>query len=689
MKIRKNLGKQLISIAVIQLLTVAASGASASVSATNPAIQAAVVSPLASAFARKPAIANVSVSPDGRHIVAITSADGSRRTVTIWKVSDLRAPPHVVGSDPKSEIIGVRFIKNDRLFVTTQQLSDFSISGTAERSYRMRSQILDLEGNPVRQNLRFDGLSAEQQAFVGVGSIVSNLPKDPESILVRDPMKGDVYRLNVYTGRPERLERGSDRFSSQMTDLNGEVRARQEFDFDGGAAFVGQWIKDAQGNWAEHFRSYARDRRPVNIAAFTTDPNIVLVGSSEGRDHAAIFEYDIAKKQMGEVAFAHPAFDAAGVVQSLAPDDFGSILGFSYSADRDRIYFADPTFEATYNQVRQALGIRDVTLNWKDIASGEVMRLTVGEGADVDIVSISHDRKHTIVKKSGGNLPPEYYLLSEGRLVLLGRAYPELRNAPLGPVSLVQYEAQDGLTIPAILTKPDPEKFGPGPYPAIITPHGGPWARDDLDWDATGWTQYFASRGFVVLQPQFRGSMGWGQRLWRAGDREWGRKMQDDNDDGARYLIAQGLAAPDRIAMHGYSYGGYAAMMAAVRPNGLYQCAIAGAGPATIDLFKKGTYGSRYLREFQHPTADGEDPLRRVNEISIPLYLYTGDRDTRVIPQESRTMASAMERAGKQVKLAILPDMEHTMNTWTPANIELVLTSIETFLKDDCGPGGI
>ena len=648
-----------------------------------------VIPPSASAFARRPAISNVSLSPDGKHVVALTSSDGKGRAIAIWKTEDMRAPPHVVGSDPRSEIISIGFIKNDRLFVTTQQLADFNISGAAERSYRMRSQVLDLRGNPVRMNLRFDGLSAEQQAFIGVGSIVSSLPKDPESVLVRDPVRGDVYKLNLYTGRPERVERGSDRFSGQMTNSDGEVRARQQFDFDNGAVYVGQWIKDAAGNWGEHFRSYARDRRPVSIVAFTNDPNIVLVSSSEGRDHDAIYEYNIAEKKMGEAAFAHPAFDAGGVVLSRAPEDFGEVLGFSYDADRTRVHYVDPGLQAIYNQIRQALRIEDTTLDWRDIASGERLRVPVSDGPDISIISMDADRKTVVVRKSGGQLPPEYYVLIGGRIVLLGRAYPELREAPLGPVSLIQYEAQDGLTIPAILTKPDPAKFGPGPYPAIITPHGGPWARDDLDWDTTGWTQYFAARGFVVLQPQFRGSMGWGQRLWRAGDREWGRKMQDDNDDGARYLIAQGLAAPDRIAMHGYSYGGYAAMMAAVRPNGLYQCAIAGAGPATIDLFKKGTYNSRYLREFQHPTADGEDPLRRVNEISIPLYLYTGDRDTRVIPQESRNMAAALERAGKPVKLAILPDMEHTMNTWTPANVELILTSIEEYLKKDCGPGGI
>src|SRR5690606_38493467 len=97
---------------------------------------------------------------------------------------------------------------------------------------------------------------------------------------------------------------------------------------------------------------------------------------------------------------------------------------------------------------------------------------------------------------------------------------------------------------------------------------------------------------------QFRGSMGWGQRLWRAGDAEWGGAMQDDMDDGARWMIEQGVADPDRIAMHGFSYGGYSAMVAAIRPNGLYQCAIAGAGVASIQFAQRGTYSNRFLREF-------------------------------------------------------------------------------------------
>lgn len=652
---------------------------------------AAQTPPPATAWAREPAIASVDVSPDGRHVVAVISPDGRQRVVAIWRTAAMDQAPFIIGSDDeRAEVTGAQFIKNDRIFVTTQQLRDFNpFSGRRERSFLQRTQVLTLEGVPARSSLTFDGLNATQQAIVGVGNLISDLPRDPQNIIVSDPVRGDKYRLNLYTGRAERIERGSDRFSGEQADLNGEIRAKSEFNFDGGAAYIAQWIKHPDsGDWAEHFRYYARDRQPISIVGFSNDPNVIFVSKTEGRDRSAIYEYMIRERQFGEIAFAHPLFEAGGVVRSRSPENFGEVVGFTYEGERGRTYFTDPVLAQAFTDLRRAAGIELVPVNWVDIESGERSRFSVGDGADISLVATSDDRSEIIISKSGPTTPTEYYILIDGRLRLLGRAYPELAGAPLGETTLIQYPARDGLMIPGFLTKPDPAVHGPGPYPTIITPHGGPWSRDNLTWDVTGWTQYFATRGYAVLQPQFRGSDGWGQRLWRAGDREWGRKMQDDNDDGVRYLIAEGVADPGRVAMHGYSYGGYASMMAVVRPNGLYRCAAAGAGPATIALFKKGTYNSRFLREFQHPTADGEDPLRRVSEISIPLYLYTGDRDTRVLPSESETMAAALRNAGKPVKLTILPDMEHTINTWSPTNFANVLTGVEEFLLNDCGMGG-
>lgn len=649
----------------------------------------AVTPPPATAFARRPAMSGVSISRDGKHIAGVISQDGQTRVVAVWKTDDLRAAPYLIGTDPRSEIVGVQFIKNDRLFVTTQQKTDFSLGGQAERSFSRRTQVLDLEGNPVRISLSFDGLTREQQAFVGVGSIVSTLWNDPTSILVADPLRGDVYKLNLYTGRGERVQRGSTRFGSGMTDLDGTVRSRWESDFDNGAFYRSLWLRDAAGNWAEHFREYARDRIQISVAGYSNDPNIVYINKvPEGGDTEVIYEYNIANKQLGEIAFAHPVFDAGGLVRSTAGSDAGEVIGFSYQGERNRTVWLDERLSQIVDVASRALNVREEPMIWNAIATGEAKRFGVITGANIDIISTNETRDRAILRRSGSDTPPEYYLYQNGRMSLLGRAYPELNNAKLGDMSFIQYKARDGLDIPAYLVKPDAEIYGPGPYPTIVVPHGGPWSRDSADWDPTGWTQYFASRGYAVIQPQFRGSLGWGQRLWRAGDRQWGLAMQDDMDDAVTHLIAQGVTAPGQVAMHGYSYGGYAAMIASTRPNPVFRCAIAGAGPATIDLFKKGTYQNRYLREFQHPTAEGLDPLSYVANVSMPVYLYTGDRDTIVVPAESRTFASALERAGKQVKLEILPDMEHTMNTWTPANTALILTSVENFLKNECSLPG-
>ena len=243
--------------------------------------------------------------------------------------------------------------------------------------------------------------------------------------------------------------------------------------------------------------------------------------------------------------------------------------------------------------------------------------------------------------------------------------------------------------IPAFLTLPNPSIYGKGPYPSIVLPHGGPWARDDLGWDFSGWTQYFAARGYVVLQPQFRGSDGWGQKLWRAGDKEWGQKMQDDNDDAAKWLIAQGIAAPDRIAMHGFSYGGYSAMASIVRPNGLYQCAMAGAGVADLAIIKSGILtDSRWGKEFQEPTIDGLDPLRHASEASIPILLYHGDFDHTVDISHSEKYAAALKGAGKDVTFVKIPGLSHSAGD-TPELMVKVLTTLEDYLKTKCGPGGL
>jgi dipeptidyl aminopeptidase/acylaminoacyl peptidase len=302
----------------------------------------------------------------------------------------------------------------------------------------------------------------------------------------------------------------------------------------------------------------------------------------------------------------------------------------------------------------------------------------------VSFVDFSDDETRAIIFVSSSNDIGTYYLYDAKKgLLPLGRVRPGLDPAQIATTELVSYKARDGLTIPAFLTIP---KRGAKPFPLVVMPHGGPWARDDLDFDT--WRQFLADRGYVVLQPQYRGSEGWGQTLWRAGDREWGQKMQDDKDDGARWLVTQGLVDPNRMAIYGFSYGGYAAMASIVRPNPPWQCAIAGAGLAELRTFDKITFEGRFGREFQNPTIAGLSPIDHVEQASIPIMIFHGNRDQIVPIEQSERYFAALKRAGKNVQYTEIGDYGHGPSLSTAQQAQ-VLQILENYLSKDCGPGGL
>jgi dipeptidyl aminopeptidase/acylaminoacyl peptidase len=165
--------------------------------------------------------------------------------------------------------------------------------------------------------------------------------------------------------------------------------------------------------------------------------------------------------------------------------------------------------------------------------------------------------------------------------------------------------------------------------------------------------------------------------------------MADDNDDGVKWLIAQKIADPKRVAMFGYSYGGYAALAAAIRPNGLYQCTISGAGAGDIHALERSVSDDRFLREYQKPAIAGLDALGRAKEAQIPVLLYHGDRDQTVKIEQSHKFAAALKSAGKPYKMVDIPDMGHQLIYWTPEMWAEQLTLVDDFLKTGCKPGGL
>ena len=225
----------------------------------------------------------------------------------------------------------------------------------------------------------------------------------------------------------------------------------------------------------------------------------------------------------------------------------------------------------------------------------------------------------------------------------------------------ITYNAADGLEIPAVLTLP--KGVEARNLPAIVMPHGGPAARDSESWD---WlVQMLANRGYAVIQPNYRGSTGYGTKFERLGDGEWGLKMQDDLNDARKWMVDQGIADPNRICMMGGSYGGYAAMRAAQRDGNLYKCAISFAGVSDMenqaDYDRQFLYGKRWNQNLQRkaPDFNAISPVKHAAQFGAPILLVHGKDDKRVPVKQSREMAEQLKKAGKTYVYVEQPEGDH------------------------------
>ncbi|KAF0113292.1 MAG: peptidase S9 prolyl oligopeptidase active site domain protein [Hyphomonadaceae bacterium] len=298
-----------------------------------------------------------------------------------------------------------------------------------------------------------------------------------------------------------------------------------------------------------------------------------------------------------------------------------------------------------------------------------------------------------IVAATAPNVPTTYYLLkNERQLIKIGSMLEGWDNRNLGPAEWVNYPARDGLQIPSVLTLPPGyNKERDGRIPLVVLPHGGPWARDDMDFDGSYWPQMFATRGFAVLQPNYRGSEGLGKVLWKAGDKEWGGKMQDDNDDGARWLVEQGIADPNRMMLYGYSYGGFAGAAAATRSGGasqgLWQCAISGAPAIDLVRISNDWGSSRIQRIVQGVTVAGWNPADHYADVKVPWLIVHGTYDHQADIQHSRDAAARMrsQNPSAMFKFIQIPRMSHTLTEMLPEHKQQLMASILDWTANNCG----
>lgn len=307
----------------------------------------------------------------------------------------------------------------------------------------------------------------------------------------------------------------------------------------------------------------------------------------------------------------------------------GAVTGISYTDDRFHIAWLDPELRGVQAKIDKALpGAENVVLN----ASRDGQRLLVWSGTASD--------------------PGVYYLFDRKarRLNAVAASFDKLSETRLAPVAFVRYPARDGLSIPGYLTLPagrPPEKL-----PLIVMPHGGPHARDAWDYDP--FVQFLASRGYAVLQPNFRGSTGYGKAFVERGYGQWGRAMQDDLDDGVDWLVKSGKVDAKRVCLMGASYGGYAALWGAIRNPERYRCAISVAGVTDLrDMLRfdrRAFSAPRYYREWEKKVMgeekldlDAVSPLKQAARLTIPVLIAHGEKDDNVPPRQGHRMADALK----------------------------------------------
>jgi len=432
------------------------------------------------------------------------------------------------------------------------------------------------------------------------------------------------------------------RENSCAFDKNGDLRAVTVMNtslFKTGAT-VANWYKAAGSQTWTRLAEFGVDEDYWVPIYVPDEPNALVVSSRIGRDTRALFHYDIAANRQTELLAGHPTQD----IVSFAGIDKASLDYVATAAmTREQIWF-EPDWAGMQKQI-------DVLLPGR-------------------INLIAGDPRRAVLVRSYSDVDPGtwyYFDIAKKSLVLVGKVRTDIDPQRMRPMEIVSYKAADGLSIPAYLTRPANQA---GPAPMVVLIHGGPLARDRWGWDAD--VQVLADRGYLVFQPQFRGSSGFGRKFEQAGFGEWGKAMQDDITEGVRYMVAQGIADPRRICIVGASYGGYAALWGLVKTPDLYRCGISFAGVTDIGYLFTDWSDSRFdkaarqlmMRQIGDKSMSAQlfdpvSPLKHASGIQAPVLLMHGSEDERVPIGHGRRMRDALEANGKKVTWIVFDGEGH------------------------------
>ncbi|HUU84967.1 MAG TPA: S9 family peptidase [Phycisphaerae bacterium] len=464
----------------------------------------------------------------------------------------------------------------------------------------------------------------------------------PDEILVgindRDPRLHDVYRINITTGDKKLEAKNDEGFVGYLADHDLKIRAALKSDMKGG--FELAYRDDPASAWRTITTWGVEDSLTSKPIAFTPDGNGLYVLNSAGTNTTQLRRLDLGDGSE-KVMAQDNTYDVGGVM--IHPINH-NVQAVAFNRDRLDWQVIDTSIEGDINAI-------------KKICDG-----------DFGIINRDNADKTWLVAYNIDNGPVRYYAYDrqtrKGEFLFTNRK--DLEKVTLAEMKPIEFKAGDGLTVHGYLTTP------PGieakNLPTVVFVHGGPWYRDS--WGLDPEVQWLANRGYAVLQINFRGSTGYGKEFLNAANREWGGKMHQDLVDGVKWGIKKGIVNPDKVAIMGASYGGYATLVGMTTTPDLFCCGVDMVGPSNLITFMNTippywkTWESVWWTRVGHPEKDAEflksrSPLFKIDQITKPLLIGQGANDPRIKVDESRQMVDAIKTAGKTVEYVEYPDEGH------------------------------
>ena len=607
----------------------------------------------AAAFGARESIESIALSPNGQRIlyVAPTRGQGSGVYTVDLATGESRLTTGVDGRTQR--LLGCNWVSNERMVCEVYGVS----VAPGEVVTASRLVAINADGTNVRQLGQSESFYQRYVALWG-GSVIDWLPGEEGAVLLgqmfvpeqrmgtnierRDHGYG-VVRVDTSNLNTRRVEAPRLQAAEYISDGRGRVRIMGIRPPRGDTGMAGETInyfyrRPGSSDW-EPLGSYnVMSREGLNPIAVDPDLNVVYaLEKTNGR--MALYRVALDGSGRRELAASHDQVDIDDV---LKIGRGGRVVGASYATEvRHAIYF-DPELRTLAERLSRALPGLPL----------------------VNIVDASDDESKLLILASSDTDPGRYYVYDKAtrQLAEIMLSRPQLEGTRLAEVRPITYRAADGTAIPGYLTLP-PGSSGRG-LPAIVMPHGGPSARDEwgFDWLA----QYFANRGYAVLQPNYRGSEGYGDEWFRENGFQSWRTAVGDVSDAGRWLVSEGIADPSKLAIVGWSYGGYAALQSAVVDPNLFKAVVAIAPVTDLNLAKeewRNWSNFRMVRDFigSGPHVREGSPALNAEAIRAPVLLFHGDLDRNVGVRQSRVMHDRLRDAGKDAELIVFPGLDHSL----------------------------